>query len=848
MPDTDRHEEINGRERPKPGRTRHAAGPAASRARRGFRLRRALHRLRLSLWPRTRGRHAGGPWWRRLVPTTGTMVALSLLLAAFSIRIADPAWLESARVRTFDMYQRLSPRPTLLQPVVIIDLDEKSLAAYGQWPWPRSLIARLIDTLGKAGVPVVGFDVIFSEYDRLSPGAVANSYDSLDDASRKALRALPSNEAVMAAAMRKTPTVLGQVGLLTPLPAGHESTRIPSPFRAEAGGDPRPFLLRYISLLPNVAELEAAATGRGIFSIGAEIDGKVRRVPLLARIDHDIRPTLTLEMLRAAYGTNTLITRRDAAGMQSVQIQLRREFGSSSFIIPTDANGRIWVHFAEPDIFNTPNNSGRLYVSASDVLDGKVPAERLRGKFALVGTSAAGLKDLRDTPVSNRMPGVEVHANILESIFAAEQAYATDVQAKANDFAAAGLAPAAAIKKAQASVDKRDFFLRYPNYINSAELFLTLLAGLILTFLIPRLGPLWTLAGLAIALTGLIALSWYLYDQHRLLVDATFPAGTMVALYAVLAFSNYTREAAEKRQVRSAFGQYLSPALVEQLADHPEQLKLGGETKEMTFLFCDVRNFTAISESYKSDPQRLTTLINRLLTPLSDAILAHAGTIDKYMGDCVMAFWNAPMDVPDHETHACAAALDMLKALDRLNEQRQAEAEAAGTAHTPLRVGVGLNTGECVVGNMGTATRFDYSVLGDAVNLAARLETYSTEYGVPVVMGETTAAKAKAGFALLELDRIAVKGKTEAVTIYGLMGDRTLRDGAAFARLRDANAAMLAAYRARDWDTADRLAAGCAALDGAPAGLYALHRRRIAAFRETPPPEGWTGVYEWLTK
>jgi adenylate cyclase len=322
----------------------------------------------------------------------------------------------------------------------------------------------------------------------------------------------------------------------------------------------------------------------------------------------------------------------------------------------------------------------------------------------------------------------------------------------------------------------------------------------------------------------------------------------MVALYAVLAFSNYTREAAEKRQVRSAFGQYLSPSLVEQLAEHPEQLKLGGETKEMTFLFCDVRNFTAISESHKSDPQRLTALINRLLTPLSNAILAHNGTIDKYMGDCVMAFWNAPMDLPGHENHACAAALDMLKALDGLNAERRVEAETAGAPYAPLRVGIGLNTGECVVGNMGTATRFDYSVLGDAVNLAARLETYSTEYGVAVVMGEATAARVQDSVALLELDRVAVKGKSEAVTVYGLLGDNSVRINPAFASLVRANAAMLAAYRARDWDAADRLAVACAALDAAPAGLYALHRARIAAFRKTPPPEGWDGVYAWLTK
>ena len=720
------------------------------------------------------------------------MVALSLLLAAVAIRILDPAWLEAARVRTFDLYQRLAPRETSAEPVVIVDIDEKSLAAYGQWPWPRSLIARLIEKLGEAGVPVVGFDVVFPEYDRLSPGVVADGLESLDEATRQALRALPSNETVMAAAMRKVPTVLGQAALQTALPPGRRATATPSPFRAEAGGDPRPFLQRYASLLPNVAELESAAAGHGIFSIGAEIDGKVRRVPLLARIGNELRPTLTLEMLRVAAGTNTLITRRDDAGMQAVQIQVNRQLGGGSIVIPTDANGRIWVHYAKPDAFNTPDNSGRLFVSASDVLDGRVAAERLGGKFALVGTSAAGLQDLRDTPVASRMPGVEVHANILESIFAAETAYAAAVRAKAQDLASAGEKPEAALRQAQASLDKRSFFLRYPNYINSAELFLTLLAGLALTALIPRLGPLWTLAGLGTALAGLTALSWYVYTRHLLLVDATFPVATMVALYAVLAFANYTREATEKRRVRSAFGQYLSPALVEQLARQPERLKLGGETKEMTFLFCDVRNFTAISEAHKSDPQRLTALINRLLTPLSDAILAHDGTIDKYMGDCVMAFWNAPMDVPQHEAQACAAALDMVKALDRLDMERRAEAEAAGVVrppsledrrattrapaegspHAPLRVGIGLNTGECVVGNMGTATRFDYSVLGDAVNLAARLEGYSAEYGVSAVLGETTAARVQDRFALLELDRVAVKGKTEAVTIYGLLEGR----------------------------------------------------------------------------
>lgn len=787
-------------------------------------------------------------WWRRLAPTAGTMVAFSLLLAATTIRIADPGWLQTARVLTFDLYQRLSPRPITESPVIVVDIDEKSLAALGQWPWPRSLIGDLIDRLGANGVKVVGFDSFFPEYDRMSPAIVAETLESLDAEARKSLQALPSNESVMAEAMRKTKTVVGQVALHTPLPENRQATRIKSPFRAELGGDPRPFLARYRSLVANVPELEEAAAGHGFFSIGAESDGKVRRVPLLAIAGKDIRPALTVEMLRAVFGNNTLISRRNAAGMTAVQIQIRREFGGGSFILPTDGQGRIWVHFAKPDAYNTAGNTGRLYISASDILTGQVPKARLDGKFAIVGASAAGLVDIRETPVANRMPGVEVHANLLESIFTAETAYTLAVQERVKTLSAEGVDGPTAMRQAIADVDKASFFLRYPNYANSAEMFMAILAGIILMILVPRLGPLWTLLGLLIAGGTLAGISWYLYKSHLLLFDVTYPGATVVALYAVLTFSNYARETAEKRRVRSAFGQYLSPALVEQLAEHPEQLTLGGETKSMTILFCDVQGFTSISETYKADPQGLTVLINRLLTPLSDAILSRNGTIDKYMGDCIMAFWNAPMSVPDHEVQACNSALAMLNELDTLNVARRAEAEEAGVDYQPLAVGIGLNTGDCVVGNMGSAQRFDYSVLGDAVNLSARLEGQSREYGMSIVIGEETAAKTSDDFALLELDRIAVKGKTEAVTIYGLLGDKAVRNSEEFQTLSRTNSAMLDAYRAQKWDTADRLADECTALNETNTEFYALYKSRIAAYRQDPPAADWDGVFIATTK
>jgi adenylate cyclase len=783
-----------------------------------------------------------------MMPGPGTLVALSLLLAAIAIRIADPAPVENFRVKTFDLYQNLSPRPIGNHPVAIVDLDEKSLNEFGQWPWPRSLVAKLIDKLGAAGVLVVGFDTIFAEYDRLSPGEMAALLPTLDAEDRAALRKLPSNESIMAKSMGATKTVLGQAGLETPLPKGRAPTMIRSPVRAMAGGDPRPFLPSFASLLPNVPELEAAAAGHGIFSLGAERDGKVRRVPLLVSIGKEVWPTLAVEMLRAAYGDNTLITRRNAAGMESVQLQIRRELGSGNFIIPTDANGRIWVHFSKPDQYNTETNSGRLYVSAADVLEDRVPVERLSDKFVIIGTSAVGLKDLRDTPVLNRMPGVEIHANVLEQIFAAEANYTSAVQQRISELRENGAGKSEAARIAISEFNKEDFFLRYPNYSNSAEIFLTLLAGLVLIIAIPRWGPGGTLVVLAVASAVLIVIGGILYKYHLLLLDLTFPGTTMIGLYAVLAFNNYTRDAAEKKQVRSAFRQYLSPTLVEQLANNPERLQLGGQAKEMTFLFCDVRDFTSISETYKSDPQALTILINRLLTPLSEAILAHSGTIDKYMGDCVMAFWNAPVDVEDHERKACDAALDMLVALEHINRTRFAEAMDAGKDYIPLRVGIGLNTGECVVGNMGSAQRFDYSVLGDSVNLAARLEAYSSDYGVTIVLGEATAEKVKDHFALLELDQITVKGRSEASTIYGLIGDRSLLEDSAFNMLVNLNSRMLRAYRTQKWREAVLLAGQCAAMDHAPGGLYALYRDRIDEYQIEPPGDDWDGIFVATTK
>jgi adenylate cyclase len=433
--------------------------------------------------------------------------------------------------------------------------------------------------------------------------------------------------------------------------------------------------------------------------------------------------------------------------------------------------------------------------------------------LVLIGTSATGLVDIKTTPVSPVMPGVEIHAQVLES----------------------------ALTRAVVS---------QPSYGITLELFSALLLGLLVIAFAPNFGPTTLVIVGALFASVLIGTSWFFYMHYRQLIDFTYPLLSTTAIYLTLIFSSFVREQAQRRQIRSAFGRYLSPALIEQLAQSPEKLVLGGEEREMTIMFSDVRGFTTISESYKHDPQGLTKLMNRFLTPLTNAILARKGTIDKYMGDAIMAFWNAPIDDKQHQLNACEAAVDMLEKIDELNKLRELEAKEGGHSYIPLNVGVGLNTGTCVVGNMGSDLRFDYSVLGDSVNLASRLEGQSKEYGFPIIVGSKTALAVKDKFAILELDFIMVKGKKEPEVIYAIAGREDVAQSGRFQRLRNLTIEMLACYRSRDWDGALAAIERGRRTDDAHALalLYNLYEARILGYQKNPPPEDWNGAFALLTK
>ena len=723
-------------------------------------------------------------------------VCILLLFALVPLRLADPRPLQELRTRTFDFFQVLRPRPQEIRPVVIVDIDEASLKAIGQWPWPRTTVADLLTQITQLGAVAIGFDIIFPEPDRMSPAIAEQSFRGIDAETRAKLDRLPSNDEALAEAIKHSRVVVGQAGAAAPEVRTAADAALQTGF-AVRGPDARPYLVTFAGLLRNVPVIEQAAAGRGLFSIDPEPDGIIRRVPVIMTAQGSLVPSLSMEMLRVVTGSSAILVRVDEAGVQSVAVP--------GLELPTDRNGQFWVHFNHHD--------PARYVSAKDVLQGNVPPDRLAGKLVLIGTSAIGLLDLKTTPLDAAIPGVEVHAQILESVLSKS-------------------------------------CLVNPNYAIGAELALAVLFGLAIIIAAPMLPAsiVIVLGGCLIA--GLIGLSLYLFVEHNLLIDFTYPLISSWLIYLVLTFVNYFREQKQRRQIRSAFGYYLSPHMVEQLARSPEKLVLGGEERRMTILFSDVRGFTTISEYYKDDPQGLTRLMNRFLTPLTNAIIDRKGTIDKYIGDAIMAFWNAPVDDAEQEANACEAALEMLSRAETLNGELKREAETNSGVYMPLRIGIGLNTGPCVVGNMGSDFRFNYSVLGDTVNLASRLEGRTKDYRIPVVIGSRTAEGAKRRFAVMEIDLIMVKGKKQPEAVFTVLGRSEVEADPRCQELRNANAQMLGRFRSQKWDEAVELIARCRKFANGfeLSGLYDMYEERIELYRAQPPGPDWAGVYEAETK
>jgi adenylate cyclase len=724
----------------------------------------------------------------------------AIILGALLLRIWDPAPVARLRAVVFDTYQQISPRaydPNL--PVRIVDIDEESLTRIGQWPWPRTVLAKLVERLAESGAASIGFDMVFPEPDRLSPGTVLQSWPQSGDlaALREAAEKLPSNDEVFAEAIGKAPVVLGFVAV----PQGGSIPETKAGF-AFAGDDPMLFVPRYPGAAASLPVLQAKASGTGSINWLPEHDQIIRRVPMLVTVGDKLYPAFSADLLRLAQGASTYMVKSSGAsgekayGEKTGVVAIR----VGEFEVPTEANGQMWVRFTR--------HAKERFLPAWRVLDGEIGKEEIEGRLILIGTSAAGLLDLRATPLDASVPGVELHAQAIEQIV-------------------------------------QGAFLLRPDFATAAELVYILALGALIAVLIYRSGALTGAVLGAASIAAVIALSWYAFDVSGWLVDPIYPALALAAVYLAGTVYVFLRTERERNRVRHAFGHYMAPALVERLAGDPSRLKLGGETRDMTLLFSDVRGFTSISEGL--DAEGLTRFLNTLFTPLSNIILEEQGTIDKFMGDAVMAYWNAPLDDPDHPIHACRAALRMMEQMTELNRHWQDEAQAQGRTFPPVKIGIGLNTGVCCVGNLGTETRFDYSVIGDNVNIASRLEGQSKIYDVVAIVGESTAARAP-DFAFLELDLLKVKGKTEATRIYALLGDGALKRSRGFTDLSARHDAFLQKYRAGDWDAADMLRRECDRADGSFSRLYALYRERIRHYRQNPPPPDWDGSAEAVSK
>ena len=735
-------------------------------------------------------------FFRRSVPY---LLPFAVLFVAAIARLSFPGPLDQLSLICFDLYQRALPRvqlpPEDRTPVVIVDIDDASLKRVGQWPWSRALIAKLVDRLREAGAAVIGFDIVFSEPDRTSPQLLLpllTQGGSDETEAKRLLAKMADPDEELAEAISKLPIVAG----FFLVPRGGTNSvmnKAGFAFAGARGADPLRLVESYPQAVADLPAIQKAAAGQGFLNQFLDWDHVVRRVPLLLRLGSQAEPSLVGELLRVAQGAHGYVGR--AAGANT-----EKSFGENTGLVdvkigdlqvPTDGGGRIWVYYAPPD--------KSRFISAADILSGYFDPARIANSIVLIGSSATGLNDLQATPIARDMPGVEIHAQLIDQIL-------------------------------------QGTYLSRPDWAVGAETIFAVLAGITLILVLPRIGALASAVLGAGATVAAVAASWLAFKDARLLIDPVYPTVVLATVYTLSSLLGYLRTEISQRAIRNAFSRYMSPHYVEELAKHPEKLKLGGEAKTMTIMFCDVRGFTSMAEGM--DAHTLTQYMNGFLAPMTEIVQSHRGTIDKYIGDCIMAFWNAPLDDHEHAKNAVRAAQDMRRRLVELNQQWQREAEANGTTYRPLRVGIGINTGECVVGNFGSTQRFDYSLLGDPVNLASRLEGLGKLYGIDLIIGEETAERLDEP-ELIEVDLVAVKGKARAVRIFTLPPHQIEAQ-----RFFEQHAALLAAYRQRDWERALRLLDDDGLLvepDMKP--VYDLYRRRIAHFQVESPPSDWDGVY-----
>lgn len=726
-------------------------------------------------------------------------LVLALVFLGHAAKVYQISLLNTLDAFVYDTRLRLTTKGGVDERIVILDIDEKSLAEVGRWPWSRDTMAALVTGLfDRYKIALLGFDVVFAEPDRSSglsslesiAGSVLKN-DAAFQAALKGLRGELDFDRRFAESLRNRPVVLGFY--FTNVDQANRNGALPAPTLASGA-----FRGRRVELTTksgyggNLPEFQSSAVNAGHFNPTVDFDGMARRVPMIVEHDGQYYESLSLAMVRVLLGKPQVIPGYPDSGPKSGLEWLDLPAGSGVLRIPVDEEGASLIPY------RGPQGSFR-YLSASDALSGRLKPDQLAGKIVLLGTTTPGLMDLRATPVGEAYPGVEIHANLVAGML--------DSQIKQK-----------------------------PSYVLGADVVQIALCSFLLAFLLPVLSPLRATllaAGILLAVAGLNFFLW----SAGLVMPLAAVLSVILALYALNMSWGYFVETRSKRQFAELFGQYVPPELVDEMARDPERYSMEGRNENLTVLFSDVRGFTSISEGL--DPKELTQLMNAYLGAMTRVVQKNRGTLDKYIGDAIMAFWGAPVADPEHARHAIATAMEMQAELRLLDEPFRARGWPA------LHIGIGINSGTMTVGDMGSKVRKSYTVMGDAVNLGSRLEGITKQYGVGILVSDATRALVK-NMVYREIDRVRVKGKDEPVGIFEPVGLAEHVDKASHDELKLWQQA-LRLYRQQDWDQAELQLYNLSRMSPDRV-LYQVYTQRIAHYRANPPGDDWDGVTTFESK
>ena len=743
---------------------------------------------------------------------TPLKIAIFVVLIALALFLFDFQFLQLVELKTLDL--RIASRGELKPgtETVIAVIDEKSLSELGRWPWPRTTIARLVTQLKKGGAKAVGFDIVFSEQDI---NTNLKTIDALSAEMKKSgvsdagvinllrrKRAGADTDAILSAAIKKAGNVtLGyffhfprkasdkELEHVTAEKIAENAERIENSryamINSTTGKPSDAYLPHAFAPEANISVLSRAAQNSGYFNMLPDNDGSYRWSPLVIAFQNNYYASLAVSLVQAYYDFPALTLNLEPYGAKSIVI--------GDIEIPTKESGQLLINYLGP-----PRTFP--HYSISEILSGKIPPDTFRDKIVLVGATAVGIYDLRVTPFSSTFPGVEIHATVIDNIL-------------------------------------HQNFLIHSSLIRFFDICAIIIFGLIIGLLIPRLRPVTGMIVAFVMIAAFVVMNFFAFFKFNTWLNLVYPVLTMATIYLGITIYHYFKEEREKKKIRGAFQYYLTASVINEMLKDPDKLKLGGDKKDLTVLFSDIRGFTTISE--KLTPEELVKLLNEYLTTMTNQVFQYEGLLDKYMGDAIMAVFGAPLDQPDHARRACLTALAMMKELHKLQEKWRAEGRPA------FDIGVGVNSGDMVVGNMGSEMRFDYTVMGDMVNLGSRLEGINKEYGTNIIISEFTYEKVKDAMCCRELDGVRVKGKLKPVNIYELLGEK--KDEAAFKDLLEGFARGLALYREAKWDEA--IAAFEGVLASRPSDYPSkMYIERCKNLKENPPAEPWDGVFVMTKK